>query len=234
MDRNLIPYPFKQGFKNKKSTLKTNNKNNYPINYFKNKTCKVCSTNFTPYSPSEKYCSDKCKDEMAAESYLRRNYNIGIEDYRDIYEKQEGLCYICNEDGTRRSISTITGLVVDHNHTTGIVRGLLCHTCNSALGQFKDSKILLLKAQEYLDKPILTFRENNYIFSSIPKSGRASISMEEYIQIFEDKFNNDLNRKEIMQKYNLQESRVRGIIELKTVDARKQYQRFLDLKKFND
>ena len=55
--------------------------------------------------------------------------------------------------------------------------------------------------------------------------------MEEHLKIFEDRFDNNLTRQEIMFKYNLQESRVRGIIELKTVDARKQHLRYLELKK---
>jgi hypothetical protein len=43
-------------------------------------------------------------------------------------------------------------LVIDHDHTTGEVRGLLCPTCNAGLGHFKDSPELLLKAALYLQK----------------------------------------------------------------------------------
>lgn len=42
-------------------------------------------------------------------------------------------------------------LVVDHCHSSGEVRGLLCHNCNRALGLFKDSRENLLNAVEYLE-----------------------------------------------------------------------------------
>jgi len=41
-------------------------------------------------------------------------------------------------------------LVPDHDHNTGGIRGVLCFSCNRALGQFKDSPALLLAAQQYL------------------------------------------------------------------------------------
>lgn len=41
---------------------------------------------------------------------------------------------------------------MDHDHITGTVRGLLCRVCNIGLGHFKDSRLHLKKAMEYLDK----------------------------------------------------------------------------------
>ena len=46
-------------------------------------------------------------------------------------------------------------LVIDHCHKTKRVRGLLCHQCNSGLGHFKDNTEFLLKAVEYLSKPVI-------------------------------------------------------------------------------
>jgi hypothetical protein len=39
---------------------------------------------------------------------------------------------------------------VDHNHSSGKVRGLLCNRCNRAIGMFEDSPELLLSAISYL------------------------------------------------------------------------------------
>lgn len=50
-------------------------------------------------------------------------------------------CVICGDEGT---------LVVDHDHTTGKVRGLLCNHCNRGLGHFRDSPMLLEFAAQYL------------------------------------------------------------------------------------
>jgi hypothetical protein len=61
--------------------------------------------------------------------------------------KQDHKCKICGVDETG---SGEKGLVVDHNHTTNEVRGLLCGSCNRALGYFKDSLDVLQKATNYL------------------------------------------------------------------------------------
>jgi len=66
---------------------------------------------------------------------LHKNYGITLEDFNDMIELQEGKCLICNTH-----LEALTkGLVVDHCHTTGKVRGLLCSNCNSGLGMFKDN-----------------------------------------------------------------------------------------------
>ena len=56
---------------------------------------------------------------------LRRHYGITPEEYDRLFDTQGGKCAICGELPRR--------LVVDHNHETGKVRGLLCFKCNNAL-----------------------------------------------------------------------------------------------------
>lgn len=82
-------------------------------------------------------------------SYLRRTYGITTEQWRALYESQGGRCAICKteEPGGKHSV-----FCVDHDHTTGEVRGLLCHRCNVGLGQFEDDPIRLKEAFEYLAK----------------------------------------------------------------------------------
>lgn len=94
----------------------------------------------------QNYCSDK---EWAKK--IRLNYGLSVDDYYSILEFQGNKCAIC---GTASSGSSQHDrFVVDHCHATGKVRGLLCVTCNTALGLFYDSKVNLLSAISYLALP---------------------------------------------------------------------------------
>jgi hypothetical protein len=72
--------------------------------------------------------------------HLRETYGITPEEEKRLREAQEGLCPICGSPAQ----------VVDHCHTTGRVRGLLCHKCNRGLGHFMDNPVMLVRALEYL------------------------------------------------------------------------------------
>lgn len=67
---------------------------------------------------------------------------------------QNGGCAICGSPETRIVKGTLNSLVVDHNHETGVIRGLLCALCNTALGKFHDDPDLLRRAAEYLERPV--------------------------------------------------------------------------------
>jgi Autographiviridae endonuclease VII len=80
---------------------------------------------------------------------LRRLYGIDQAEFYRMLAAQGGVCAICsgtNKDRKRKL------LCVDHCHTTGKVRGLLCSFCNGALGMFKDNPDLARKAADYIDK----------------------------------------------------------------------------------
>jgi hypothetical protein len=62
-------------------------------------------------------------------------------------DEQDGACLIC---GTDTPMGHHKRFVVDHNHSSGEVRGLLCSKCNSGLGCFSDNPHTLLKAAQYL------------------------------------------------------------------------------------
>lgn len=72
---------------------------------------------------------------------LKKKYGLTLEAYEALLAEQEGSCFICHSE---------EDLVVDHDHDTGDVRGILCRKCNSGLGMFKDNPELLTKAAEYL------------------------------------------------------------------------------------
>lgn len=58
------------------------------------------------------------------------------------------VCEICGKINTHKN----SALFIDHDHTTGEVRGLLCHKCNTALGHANDNVELLQKMIKYLKK----------------------------------------------------------------------------------
>jgi hypothetical protein len=68
-----------------------------------------------------------------------------IEQYDAMLEAQGGGCFICGRP-PRDDIS----LHVDHDHSTGKIRGILCFCCNNALADFQEDPSLLRKAVEYL------------------------------------------------------------------------------------
>ncbi len=72
-----------------------------------------------------------------------RKYGITPEVYETMLIEQRGVCAICGGVDSRK-------LAVDHCHSTGRVRGLLCGTCNRGLGNFRDSTELLERAKGYL------------------------------------------------------------------------------------
>lgn len=76
-----------------------------------------------------------------------KRYGVTYEQYQEMLETQDSVCAICNE---KESSSSRTNLSIDHDHTTGKVRGLLCTPCNVALGLFKDNIDLLKKAMRYI------------------------------------------------------------------------------------
>lgn len=132
------------------------------------KTCAKCREvkALTEFSPDKKHRDGKasycrpCATETAR-AYRRRNqeavksrqlqkrYGIDHSTYLGILTKQRNCCAVC---GVEFGESRIEGPCVDHCHTTGSVRGLLCQSCNQALGLFKDSVKTLNSAIDYLRK----------------------------------------------------------------------------------
>lgn len=83
---------------------------------------------------------------------LKRYFGITKEQYFEMHDQQGCVCAICKqpECSVDRQSKKVRRLAVDHCHTTGKIRGLLCSKCNTSLGGFKDSIELLNKAINYL------------------------------------------------------------------------------------
>lgn len=74
------------------------------------------------------------------DAYLRRNYDMTLDQYKTMLEEQGGVCKICGRPETYRAGHNrrTHSLSVDHCHRTGVVRGLLCRNCNQALGSLQE------------------------------------------------------------------------------------------------
>jgi hypothetical protein len=96
---------------------------------------------------------DGCENKHLAKSLCYTHYwmnakKINIDHEADLLIKNHnGVCDIC---GTDKPGYAGRRLAIDHDHSTGIVRGMLCQKCNVGLGNFNDNPDLLLKAVQYL------------------------------------------------------------------------------------
>ncbi len=105
------------------------------------------------YATDEAY-RERCKRHSRSRCKVaKRNvrlieaYGISQGEYEAMFERQHGECAIC---GSRHADRRGLRLHVDHDHATGVVRGLLCGSCNFGIGKFRDSDELLAKAIVYL------------------------------------------------------------------------------------
>lgn len=88
--------------------------------------------------------------EIDRKQKLRTKYGLSWEQYEQMYNDQQGRCKICKNYAELWPEKRSHGLYVDHCHSTGKIRGLLCHYCNLGLGHFKDNPEFLLEAERYL------------------------------------------------------------------------------------
>lgn len=109
------------------------------------KYCKACRAKYRATHKAEAKAYNK---KYARRNQLKHQYGMSIVDYKLLLKKQENKCAICSTH--KNKLDRI--LCVDHNHQTGLVRGLLCYKCNAALGAFKDNVSIIKRAIKYLEK----------------------------------------------------------------------------------
>ena len=88
----------------------------------------------------------------AASRILKHEYGITLEEYNVILKKQNNVCAICQSEEIL--IDKRTGkakrLAVDHCHKTDAIRGLLCWSCNTAIGKLRDDPQIIERAAKYV------------------------------------------------------------------------------------
>jgi len=86
-------------------------------------------------------------DTSGKDYHLRRKYGITYDEYMQMAEDQGFCCEVCK---THKDELGSQGLCVDHCHTTGRVRALLCQGCNSAVGYVKENALTAERLVEYI------------------------------------------------------------------------------------
>lgn len=130
--------------------------------------CNHCSCDLTDnnwYKSHQKnsvYTCSTCHKNLDSQSFTNhkngklKKYGITFLEYQEMFNKQNGTCAICFKEEKAKTSRLINceslSLAVDHCHTTGKVRGLLCMKCNRAIGLLEDSTDNLNNAIKYLNK----------------------------------------------------------------------------------
>lgn len=100
--------------------------------------------------PESRQCWYNKNKDRAREILRKSFYGITQKGFEALYSSQAGKCAICSApiaDG-----SGCRGLVIDHCHASGKVRGLLCARCNLGLGHFNDDPMRMRLAADYIEK----------------------------------------------------------------------------------
>ena len=122
---------------------------------WKNRVCKKClaitGRNWRLKNPNySRDWKDKhpgwYKPSIYRKYRLKKTYGIDVNEYEKLFKKQNGKCAICEgKPGGRWNT-----FMIDHNHSTGFIRGLLCLKCNRAIGLIKDDIQIAKKIIKYL------------------------------------------------------------------------------------
>jgi hypothetical protein len=100
--------------------------------------CKMCQR----VVDNKRRKSESGVKKYRGKAWKAQGINITYDEYAVKYEKLGGCCEICN--------IKLNTLCVDHNHTTGSIRGLLCTACNLGIEHFKESEQTMKSAIKYL------------------------------------------------------------------------------------
>jgi hypothetical protein len=107
--------------------------------------CKRCTCDYA--LDQQKNRSKEKQSLINRRNKIKAAFGITLEQFDEILLSQNGGCAICNT----KTPGGKGNFHVDHCHSTGRIRGLLCHHCNVGLGHFRDSPSLLVAAAQYVE-----------------------------------------------------------------------------------
>lgn len=120
----------------------------YSHKHTKDKLASLCKSCYKENEINWKINNPEAYKESCRRRNLKKKFGITLEEYETMYTAQHGKCACCGEE---KQNTGINGLVVDHDHTTGKVRKLLCSSCNTALGLLKEDKNIINNLLKYVE-----------------------------------------------------------------------------------
>jgi len=121
--------------------------------------CRLCKENKSLYEfhKNGKYFSGRCKSckkhlqetgqwkktPYDRYAFIERNYGMNKEQFLEFFASQKNKCKLCSRELQEK-------WCVDHCHTTGKIRGVLCYACNSGIGHLQEDPEILRKAIDYV------------------------------------------------------------------------------------
>lgn len=125
--------------------------------------CSFCGKQLPPRERGKtgkesRFCSKECRSADYRQYHLHRQYGMTNAQYAERLAAQGGVCAICGSDDPKSSgrprkdgQPTRGSFHVDHDHVTGLVRGLVCSLCNRMLGQGQENADILRAGADYLE-----------------------------------------------------------------------------------
>lgn len=131
-----------------------NNRNKSGLQYGCKKCLTAQATSRYWADPDKFRAQARARKEGTTRASLKRMFSITLEQYNEMVEEQNGVCFLCESE-----CATGSRLSVDHDHSCcpgprscgKCIRGLLCKRCNGGLGSLNDDPELLRKAAKYLE-----------------------------------------------------------------------------------
>lgn len=113
--------------------------------------CKVCNSEYDDNQRARDPEAYLARRRRATYRYILKRRGMTSKSYDQLFAEHNGECAICHRPETSIGRGGIVKpLCLDHDHLTGLVRGLLCNSCNQGLGAFGDDIVRLAAAIEYL------------------------------------------------------------------------------------
>lgn len=129
-------------------------KESYKKQWYKENRDRILKERRNKYWSNREEHSKKSREYRSKNRHLERNrrlinkYGICLEEFNKMYQLQDGKCATCRKSCPNNSRN---GLYVDHNHSNGKIRALLCSNCNRVLGLINENKATLESMIKYLE-----------------------------------------------------------------------------------